>query len=164
MAQFCVYCGAQLHDQGEYCPVCGKSSIPAPNDPAAGVQPVILPPEEERPFFQDGTVTITSTRFTVPGQVFAMSEVRGVRVERTDSLGSWPTALYLLALGAFVARLYRFGFVLLIVGTLLKMFFRPKFALVFDSPSGQVRAYTSPDRDYIHQILDALKQAILFRQ
>ncbi len=27
MAQFCVYCGAQLHEEGTFCPACGKGKV-----------------------------------------------------------------------------------------------------------------------------------------
>jgi predicted RNA-binding Zn-ribbon protein involved in translation (DUF1610 family) len=27
MAQFCVYCGAQLHEEGTFCPTCGKGKV-----------------------------------------------------------------------------------------------------------------------------------------
>ncbi len=163
MAQFCVSCGAPLSDTGDYCPACGKSRRAAPDNSGSDVKPIILPPEAEKTFFQDGTVTVTNTRFVVPGRVFPMSEVRGVRVERTQSVGSWPTMLYMLALGAFLARLYRLGFLLLIAGALVRLFFKPKFTVVLDSLSGEVRAFSRPDQGYILEILDALQKALLYR-
>ena len=163
MAQFCVYCGAQLRDEGDYCPACGKSK-PAPDNPGSNVRPIILPPEAEKIFFQDGTVTVTNTRFVVPGHVFQMSEVKGVRAERAESVGTWPSVLYMLALGAFLARLYRLGFLLLIAGALVRLFFKPKFTVVLSNLSGEVRAFTRPDQGYILEILDALQKALLFRQ
>ena len=163
MAQFCVYCGAPVSDAGDYCPACGKSRRAASDNPGSDAKPIILPPEAEKTFFQDGTVTVTSTRFVVPGRVFPMSEVRGARVERTESVGSLPSVLYVLALGAFLARLYRFGFLLLIVGALARLFFKPKFTVVLDSLSGEVRAFSRADQGYILEILDALQKALLYR-
>jgi hypothetical protein len=93
-----------------------------------------------------------------------MSDVKSVRFERTQATRSWPTALYLLGLGAFLARLYRFGLILLIIGALLNTISRPKFTIVLDSVSGEVRAFTSSDRDYIYEIVEALKQALAYRQ
>jgi hypothetical protein len=41
MAQFCVYCGAQLHDDGTFCHSCGKSTLFTPaNQSGANPQPM----------------------------------------------------------------------------------------------------------------------------
>jgi hypothetical protein len=164
MAQHCIHCGTQVYDEGNYCHVCGKSKAGTSSSSGPAPKPVLLPPDGERTFFQDGTVIVTNTHFTVPGRVFSMSDVRSVGFERTQATRSWPTALYLLGLGSFLARLYRFGLVLLIIGAALNAIFRPKFTIVLDSMPGEVRAFTSSDRDYIAQIVDALKQAIAYRQ
>jgi hypothetical protein len=66
--------------------------------------------------------------------------------------------------GSFLARLYRFGLILFILGAFLNMISRPKFTIVLDSVSGEVRAFTSSDRNYISEIVDALKKAIAYRQ
>jgi hypothetical protein len=162
MAQYCVYCGARLHDEGDYCHACGKSRIADADGPGPAVKPVVLPPDAEKTFFKNGAVTVTNTRFTAPGRVFAMSDVRGARAERADSKTPWPTLLYMLGLAAFLARLYRLGLVLFIVGALLSLFFKPKSTVVLDSASGEVRAVTSRDPDYIAAIVDAVKKAIMY--
>ncbi len=162
MAQYCVYCGAQLTDEGDYCRACGKSKTADGSGPA--VKPVLLPPEAERTFYKDGSVTVTNLHFTVPGRTFAMSEVRGVRLERTGSRTPWPTLLYFFGLAAFLARLYRLGLILFMVGVLLTVFAKPKFVIVLDSASGEVHAFTSRDHDYLAEIVDAIRKAILYRQ
>jgi hypothetical protein len=164
MAQHCIHCGTEVYDEGNYCHVCGKSKAGIPSSSGPAPKPIVLPPDEERTFFQDGTVIVTNTHFTVPGRIFAMSDVKSVRFERTQATRSWPTALYLLGLGSFLVRLYRFGLVLLIIGALLNTISRPKFTIVLDSVSGEVRAFTSSDRDYIYEIVEALKQALAYRQ
>jgi hypothetical protein len=161
MAQYCVYCGAQLANAGDYCHACGKSKAAAP-DAGPTPKPVILPPEGEKVFFQDGFVTVTNTHFTVPGRVFAMSDVRGVRAEQAGSKTPWPTLLYVFGLAAFFARLYRMGLLLFMAGAVVTFFARPKFAVVLDTLSGEVQAFTSRDRDYIVQIVDAVKKAVMY--
>ena len=163
MPQFCIYCGAPLAEEGDYCPACGKNRRAAPDADGAAAKPLVLPPEAERTFFQDGIITVTNIRFVVPGRVFPMSEVKSVRVERRESTGSWPTVLYLLALGALFARLYRFGFLLLLLATIIKLLFRPKYAVMLDTVSGAVSAFASGDRDYIVQVVEAVKQALVYR-
>jgi hypothetical protein len=164
MAQHCIYCGSEVYDEGNYCHVCGKSKAGIPNGSGPAPKPIVLPPDEERTFFEDGTIIVTNAHFTVPGRIFAMSDIKGVRFERTQATRSWPTALYLLGLGSFFARLYRFGLILLIVGALLNLVSRPKYTIVLDSVSGDVRAFTSSDRDYISEIMDALKKALAYRR
>ena len=164
MAQHCIHCGAQVYDEGNYCHVCGKSKAGIPSSSGPTRKPVILPPDAESIFFQDASVIVTNVHFTVPGRIFAMSEVKSVRLEKTGATRSWPTALYLLGLGALLARLYRFGFILFIVGALFNAISRPKFTIVLDTITGEVRALTNSDRDYISEILDALKKAIAYRR
>ena len=164
MAQHCVHCGTEVYDEGNFCHVCGKSKTEIPNGFGAALKPVVLPPDAETTFFQDGTVTVTNTQFTVPGRTFAMSDVKGVRFEKSSATRSWHTALYLLGMGSLLARLYRFGFILFIIGALLSVISRPKFTIVLDSVSGEISAFTSSDRDYISEIVDALKKAIAYRR
>ena len=164
MAQYCVYCGAHLADEGNYCHACGKSKTAEANAAGPAVKPILLPPEGEKTFFRNGFVTVTNTHFTVPGRVFPMSEVTDARAERAGSKTPWPTLLYVFGLAAFFARLYRLGLLLFMAGALLSVFVRPKYAVVLDGASGEVQALTSRDRDYITEIVDALKKAILYRQ
>lgn len=163
MAQFCAHCGTQLNDEGSYCHGCGKPKSDTPTS-GATVKPVILAPESEKTFFQDGTVTVTNLWFRVPGQDFAMSNVRAVRVEQTKAKMPWPTVLYLLGLATFVERLFAVGLILLAIGVLFKATSRPKLTVVLDGTSGEVRAFTSRDGDYISEIVDAIKKALAYRQ
>jgi hypothetical protein len=163
MAQHCIHCGTEVYDEGNFCHVCGKSKTEIPSGSGTALKPIVIPPDAEATFFQDGTVIVTNIHFTVPGRIFAMSDVRGVHLEKTG-VARWPTACYLLGVGSFLARLYRFGLILFILGAFLNMISRPKFTIVLDSVSGEVRAFTSSDRNYISEIVDALKKAIAYRQ
>ena len=155
MAQHCVHCGTEVYDEGNFCHVCGKSKTEIPNGFGAAPKPVVLPPDAETTFFRSGTVTVTNAGFTVPGRTFAMSDVKGVRFEKASATRSWPTALYLLGLGSLLADF---------TGSVLSCYpwgpprfdFQPKFTIVLDSGSGDVTAFTSIDRDYISEIVDAL--------
>jgi hypothetical protein len=164
MAQHCIHCGSQLYDEGKYCHVCGKSKVEAPGGSSVAVKAVVLPPDAETTFFQDGAVLVTNARFSVPGRVFSMSEVRRVRLERTGANRSWPTVLYMLGLAALLSRVYGLGLILFTLGALLNAVSRPKFTVVLDSASGEIPAFTSSDRDYISEIVDAVKKAIVYRQ
>ncbi len=148
MAQHCIHCGTQLYDEGDYCHVCGKSKAGMPGRSEAP-KPIVLPPEAESTFFQDGSVYVTSTHFTVPGQTFAISDVQGVRFQKNSS-GSWPTVCYLLGMGAFLTEVFRLGLILFILGAIISTIFRPKFTVVLETVSGEVRAFTSSDRSSAH--------------
>lgn len=164
MAQHCVHCGAEVYDEGNFCHVCGKSKAEIPSGSGKRLKAVVLPPDDERIFFQDGAVTVTNRWFRVPGQNFPMSDVSAASMEKSSTTGSWPTVMYLLGLGSFLARLYRFGFMLLIAGAVLRMIFIPKFSVVLDSASGDLRAFTGGNRDYVSEIVDALNKAIAYNQ
>lgn len=164
MAQHCIHCGAEVFDEGNFCHVCGQSKAEISSGSGKRVKAVVLPPGDERIFFQDGTVTVTNRWFRVPGQNFSMSDVKAASMGKNSTTGSWPTVMYLLGLGSFLARLYRIGFMLLIAGAILRMIFIPKFSVVLDSVSGDLRAFKGGDRDYISEIVDALNKAIAYNR
>ena len=101
---------------------------------------------------------VTSTHFTVPGQTFAISDIQAVRFQKNSS-GPWPTVCYLLGIGAFLKEVFRLGLILFILGAIISTIFRPKFTVVLETVSGEVRAFTSSDRNYIAEIVNALKKA-----
>jgi hypothetical protein len=70
----------------------------------------------------------------------------------------------MLGLAALLSRVYGLGLILFTLGALLNAVSRPKFTVVLDSASGEIPAFTSSDRDYISEIVDAVKKAIVYRQ
>jgi hypothetical protein len=45
MARFCVYCGAQLHEEGAFCPACGKSKVGSVTESSGAAAHAVIAPD-----------------------------------------------------------------------------------------------------------------------
>ncbi|MGY6129135.1 DUF6232 family protein (plasmid) [Paraburkholderia strydomiana] len=52
---------------------------------------------------------------------------------------------------------------MLVVGVLWALRARGRYDVILNTSSGQVQAYSSPDREFVRQVVSALNEAIVFR-
>ncbi|QKM52186.1 DUF6232 family protein [Burkholderia glumae] len=117
----------------------------------------------ETVFLQHGNVTVTNTRFIVPGQTYAMSNVTSIKhVEKAPSraLGVFVAIVGLLLL---FAKVWVFGLAAIAIGVFVAWNAKGQYDVVLHTASGEVRAFQSPDRGLVQQIVSALNQAVVFR-
>jgi len=119
----------------------------------------------EQTFLQESGVTVTSSRFVVPAQTYAMSGVTSIK-----SLKQSPSrkgSLILIGLGIifmlFGGKSIVGGLILAALGVLWWVLHKPKYAVVLSSASGEVEALSSKDAGFISRIVDALNKAIVAR-
>jgi hypothetical protein len=124
----------------------------------------------EKEYFQHEEVTVTSTRFIVGAQTFAMRNITSVESVEVEPNSKPPG--YLLLLGVLVAVV---GFAnssiwagivglgLVGVGAYWSWKQRPTFAVVLTSAGGEVTAYQSESRNLISAIVAALNVSIVER-
>lgn len=117
----------------------------------------------ETVFFERGNVVITNTRFIVPGQTYAMSNVTSIKhVETAPS--KLPGGIAIIA-GALLllGKIWVLAAILIAAGAILLMKAKGKYDVMLQTASGEVRAFGSSDQDLVRQIVAALNQAIVFR-
>ena len=117
----------------------------------------------ETVFFQHGNVTVTNTRFIVPGQTYAMSNVTSIKhLEKAPSraLGVIVAIIGILIL---FAHAWLFGLIAIVLGAFLAWNAKGEYDVLLHTASGEVRAFRSPNRDLVTQIVAALNQAVVFR-
>ena len=124
---------------------------------------------EEKVFFNQGGVTITQTRFLIPGQTFAMSGVTSVATSREDPSRKWPILLIIVGAIVFLAGVSQeivaaiVGLILAGLGVLWFRSLKPTFYIGLHTAGVENRALESKDEQWINGIATALNQAIIAR-
>jgi hypothetical protein len=165
MAQYCGYCGAQVQAEGSFCHVCGKSKVPVPSSATPVACASVPAATSERIFLRNETVTVTDTRFIVPGQTYAIAGVTSVRFERINPNIMPPILFFVLGASLLIISETRIvGVLVMLIAGLWLASLKPTFAVALHSASGEARAITSKDERFISSIVEALNQAIVYRR
>ncbi|TLU87604.1 MAG: QacE [Chlorobium sp.] len=126
---------------------------------------------EEKSFFNEGGVSVTNARFMAQGQTYAMSGITSVKSFREDPSHKGPIILGIIGvlgtLGAFSSNSVGNGIVmtLLFIGGAVAwwMYQKPAFSVLLNSASGEAKALTSKDGQFISHVVNALNDAIVHR-
>jgi hypothetical protein len=167
------------------CPHCHEKArfSPAEDKPVTPAPPVQFGSEET--FFNESGIAVTRTRFVAGVQTFAMSGITSVRMEKTEPGVGFGMLLIILGavcllvtFGIFVSTLAggriaagvfaaffggAFGLGLIIGGTNLERGQRPAYHVVLSTSGGEVKAYTSPNIEFVARLTGALNNAIIAR-
>jgi hypothetical protein len=125
---------------------------------------------EEKTYFQNNDVTVTSARFIVSSQTFAMrniTSVKAVEIEPDSTQYGWliivgiGLVLFGFAGSSIVAGLS--GVALVVLGVYQIWQQSSTFAVVLATSAGEVSAYSSQDGKLIAAIVEALNRSIVER-
>ena len=117
---------------------------------------------EEKTFFEYDGVKVTSARFVVDGQTFAMSNVTSVKAieEKPSRIGGLLIAL--VGIG-FMTQSLVLGIVVLGLALWYLSKQRSKFHIMLRTSGGETKALTTEQRDYADKVIGALSDAIVHR-
>lgn len=178
MARFCDRCGASLSNSSAFCPACGNALRPpaeASGLSAAAAQPART---QEKTFFNAGGITVTTARFVVPGQTYAMSGVTSVQSIVRHPSRKGPFWMIVIGLFCLLAAIFVnnqpnnqegrvgagvLGAFLLVIGIIWWNSKRPVYAVRLTSASGETEACSSTDESHVDAIVNALNEAIVHR-
>jgi hypothetical protein len=120
---------------------------------------------EETTFFNEGGLTVTNSRFVVPGQTYAMSGVTSIRTEEYPPSRKWPGIItglgVLLLLGGKDTIIG--ALILIAIGVVWWRSQKTTYTVVLSSASGETDAFTSTDEEYVRNLVNALNDAIVSR-
>ena len=120
---------------------------------------------EEKSFFNEGDVSVSNARFIAQGQTYAMSGVTSVKSFRQDPSRKGPIIMGIIGVLALAG-----GGTVTIVGLALiagavAMWFlqKPEFSVLLSTASGEAKALTSKDSEFISKVVGSLNNAIVHR-
>jgi len=125
---------------------------------------------EETVFFDDGNVTVTNARFISNGQTYVMSNITSVKnlIETPSRVG--PVILVIVAVIILLAGLSNSSGGAIITGLIFGgaglawlNALKSKYYVALATASGETRALTSENKDFIDTIVKALNDAIIHR-
>ncbi len=182
----CPDCEKQVSRRASQCPNCGCPLAIEHQSASAQVHAPSISPQREIVYFDDGGVKVTNIRLIVPNQTYAISGINSVSFFKEG-----PNIIYmiLMPLVAFFVALFvispiivivshqleiprelGMAFLALIILGLPSLVFiwsfqrqKPTYGVRLDTSGGRVRAFHSPNQDFIKRIIKAVNDAIIAR-
>jgi hypothetical protein len=129
----------------------------------------------EENIYSDGSVSVTTARIMIGGTTYALRNITSVRMTTTEPQTGGAIALIVVGaffiLGSFggLAQRVTAGVLWLLVigiiiaggGFLSLRALKPAYNITIASSAGEIRALTSPNKDYIAKIVSSINEAIV---
>jgi hypothetical protein len=119
----------------------------------------------EQVLLSENGVSVSTSRFIVSGQTYAMSGITSVKSYKSDPSRKGPIILGIIGLLLLTGELSTKIVGLLMIGGAVAWFksLKPTYSVLLSSASGEVRALSSQDESYISRVVEALNDAIITR-
>jgi hypothetical protein len=121
---------------------------------------------DERVFFDQGPVKVTSARFIVDNRTYAMHGVTSVKSSVTPPPRGGPLLIILIGVAMLFAPAMELKLIgLLVAGVAVWILTQQKntYAVFLSSASGEVQALSNSDEHYIGGVVHALNEALVHR-
>lgn len=120
---------------------------------------------EEKTFFNENGVSVSNARFIAQGQTYAMSGVTSVKSFRQEPSRKGPIILAIIGLIALTGggTVTVVGLALIAGAVALWILQKPEFSVLLSSASGEAKALTNKDGEFIGKVVAALNDAIVHR-
>lgn len=159
---YCVHCGQNVTDEGKFCPQCGKSKAVSVSGGSTAVV-AVQKTETEKTFLSTQGATVTNTRIIVPGKTYAMAGITSVRSTEISAKRGWPIFMAIIGAILLASQQFGWGIFLLAGGIIWAIALKNSYAVAVNSASGEVQAVVSKDQEYIASIVQAVNEAIVYR-
>lgn len=117
---------------------------------------------EEKTFFEYEGVKVTSARFVVDGQTFAMSNVTSVNPLAEPPKRIWLVILLIVGLAALTANPF-FGVPIVLISGYLLYKQKTIYHVMLKTAGGETKALTTHQREYLDKVVASLNDAIVHR-
>jgi len=120
---------------------------------------------EEKTFLSDGGVTVTNARFIVPSQTYAMSGITSVKSFEEQPSRKGPIILIVIGVLALFAGKSTIVVALLFLAAGIAWWVLEKatYHVLLSSASGEAKALSGKNREWVGRVVTALNDAIVHR-
>lgn len=117
---------------------------------------------EEKSIFNEGGVTVTSARFIVPSQTYAVAGITSVKNYEERPKRSYPIGCGIVGL-LFLAWVPVLGIALIVLAAIWWNGQKTKYEVLLTTAGGEVKALSSQNGQFISKVIQALNEAIVAR-
>jgi len=119
----------------------------------------------EQVFLDERGVSVSNSRMMYEGQTYAMSGITSVKSFEKKPSRIIPVILIIIGLIVMAAGGggIAVGLLLIAGGIALWILMKADYSVVLTSSSGEAKAYTSKDRDFVTRVISAVNEAIVHR-
>ena len=117
---------------------------------------------EEKNFLDENGVVVTNTRFIVSSQTYAMSGITSVKNSYQPPSRFFPVVLLLVGLLCLVGA-PAVGVILIVVAVLWLIGQKTDYHVLLTTASGEAKALSSNNKEFIAKVVQALNDAIVAR-
>ena len=163
---YCSSCGTQTADHHNFCPKCGQGANSGVAVTTTASAAAVQRAESEISFMAEGNVRVTNSRFISGGQTYAMSGITSVKQDvQKPKYGG----LIILGLIGFITlaiggNAVWIGLLMMVIAIAVGISLKADYFVILHSSSGEMKALTSKDKEFISRVVDAINQAIVFRR
>ncbi len=118
---------------------------------------------EEKTFLSLDDVRVTSARFIVPSQTFAMAGITSVKNSVEPPKRAYPIWCGIFGIVALIADVYLLGVLLLALAAVWWIGQKAQHHVVLATAGGEMTALSSKDKSYIASVVKALNDSIVAR-
>lgn len=121
----------------------------------------------ETEFYNNGEVVVSNSRFIVDATTYAMSGITSVT--RGQMIPSKAPALISFIIGLILLLLVTgtwakiIGIILIVIAYFIYKSLKTEYIVILKSSSGESKALSSTDLDYINEVIEAVNDALVHR-
>ena len=122
-----------------------------------------MPQEQEVFFLNEDGVQVTNTRFILPKQTFAMSGITSVQSGEEKPSKTGPIILIIIGLIFLFNDAVIAGLVIIGLGGLMMYMLKTNYHVLLQTASGEAKALSSTNGEWIKRVVDSLHESIVYR-
>ncbi|KQT24545.1 hypothetical protein ASG22_11150 [Chryseobacterium sp. Leaf405] len=119
--------------------------------------------QNETTFYQNGSVTVTQSRFVTYSKTYAMRNISSVHIFEIGKNRVAPIIMILIAVPFLFGYSFWIGLIIIALGILWLVSIKNEYAVRISTNAGEANSIVSKDRKYISEIVNALNDAIIHR-
>lgn len=114
-------------------------------------------------FLNENGVQVTNTRFVLPKQTFAMSGITSVQSGEDKPSQVGPIILITIGMICLFNDAVGFGLTITALGGLIIYTLKTKYHVLLQTASGEAKALSSTNGDWIKKVVHSLHESIVYR-